>query len=267
MTPFETGRISAFLLKHRRIEEKSDRRTIPKDERDMAEALRDAPLDSMRFLEEMMVGYGFELTTLSSFDIQGIAPGAKVTLLVRLSNSECPLLDTGRLIERMSSMKKTGVAKIWFTQLWLLHLDLMYTARDRGPQERGRWLEAVFTDDQLADALNEHINGYVRRLNPTDVEHSEVYQVLTAEKGQDRARFVKRFLEVMVDSGMLDSLGAGSYRQSLLSAVEMKSNYERVLAPMMLDLDRESDDTGLARIASALLTSKSAGDGNESAPS
>lgn len=267
MTPFEIGRISAYLLKYRRIEEKSDRRTVPKDERDMAEALRDAPVDTARFLEEMMVGHGFDLTTLSSFDIQGIAPGTKVTLLVRRSNSECPLLDTGRLIERMSTTKKTGAAKIWFSQIWLLHLDLMYTARDRGPHERGRWLEAVFTEDQLADALNEHINSFVRRLNPAEVEHSEVYQVLSAEKGQDRPRFVKRFLEIMVDAGMLDSMGAGSYRQSLLSAVEMKSNYERVLAPMMLDLDEESDDTGLAQIASALLTSKSAGDVNESATS
>lgn len=256
MSPFEMGRVSAFLLKHRRVEEKSDRRTIPKEERDVAELLREAPLDSARFLEELMTGYGFELTTLSSYDIKGIPPGAKVTLLVRRSNSECPLLDVSRLVERMVPGKKIGPAKIWFTQIWLMHLDLMYTVRDRGPLERGRWLEAVFTEDQLAEAVNEHINGFVRRLNPAEVEQSDVYQELMGERGQDRVRYVKRFLSIMVDSGMLDSLGGGTFRQSLLSAVEMKCNFDRVLAPIMLDLPPESEQAGLAQTAAALLTSK-----------
>jgi hypothetical protein len=264
MSPFEMGRVSAFLLKRRRVEEKSDRRAIPKEERDVAELLREAPLDSARFLEELMTGYGFELTTLTSYDIAGIPPGAKVTLLIRRSNCECPLLDASRLAERMIPGKKVGPAKIWFTQIWLMHLDLMYTVRDRGPQERGRWLEAIFTEDQLAEVINEHINGYVRRLNPAEVEQSEVYQVLMGERGQDRARYVKRFLEIMVDSGMLDSLGAGTFRQSLLSAVEMKCNYDRVLGPIMLDLPPDSEDAGLAQTAAALLTSKLPLDASES---
>lgn len=264
MSPFEMGRVSAFLLKHRRVEEKSDRRAISREERDIAELLREAPLDSTRFLEELVNGYGFELTTLNSFDIAGIPPGTKVTLLVRRTNSECPLLDTGRLVERMTSERKVGKAKIWFTQIWLMHLDLMYTVRDRGPQERGRWLEATFTEEQLAEALNEHFKNYVRRLNPAEMEQSEVYQVLMAEKGQDRARYVKKFLEIMVDSGMLDFLGSGTFRQSLLSAVEMKCNYDRVLGPMMLDLQPDFEDSGLAQVAAVLLTSKLPIDANES---
>jgi hypothetical protein len=81
MSSFEMGRVSAFLLKHRKVEEKSDRRTIPREERDIAELLREAPVDSARFLEELMNGYGFGLTTLTSYDIAGIPLGAKVTLL------------------------------------------------------------------------------------------------------------------------------------------------------------------------------------------
>jgi hypothetical protein len=251
------GRVSAFLLKHRKVEEKSDRRPVPKEERDIAELLREASLDAARFLEELLNGYGFEMTTLTSFDIAGVPPGARVTLLIRLPNCECPLLDAGRLVERMTSEKKAGAAKIWFTQIWLLHLDLMYTVRDRGPQERGRWLEAIFSEDQLTEALTEHINGFVRRLNPAEAGESEVYQVLMGEKGQDRIRSVKRFLAIMVDAGMLDFLGDGAYRQSLLSAVEMKANYDRVLGPLMLDLPPDSEDAALATRAAALLTSKS----------
>jgi hypothetical protein len=263
MSPFEMGRVSAFLLKHRRVEEKSDRRSIQKEERDIAELLREAPLDSLQFLEELVGGYGFELIALTSFEIQGIPPGAKVSLLVRRSNSECILLDANRLVERMTSDKKAGAAKVWFTQIWLMHLDLMYTVRDRGPHERGRWLEAIFTEDQLAEAISEHINGYVRRLNPAEVEQSEVYQVLMSEKGQDRARYVKRFLAIMVDAGMLDVLGSGTYRQSLLSSVEMKCNFDRILAPMMLDLPSDPEVIGLAHQAAEFLTAKLSSDVNE----
>ena len=260
MTPFEMGKASAFLLKHRKVEEKSERRSIQREERDIAEILREAPLDSMRFLEEMMTGYGFDLVTLSSFDVKGIAPGSRVYLLVRLSNAECPLLDSNRLVERMSTKEnkakegRASEAKIWFTQIWLMHLDLIYTALDRGPLERNLWLEATFTEEKLAQAVLEHINGYVRRLNPQECEQSDVYQTLIAEKGSDRTRYVKRFLSIMVDAGMLEEVGQNTYRQSLLSAVEMKANYERVLGPLMLDIPTESARTGLAHVAATLLT-------------
>jgi hypothetical protein len=258
MTPFEMGKIGAYLLKHRKVEEKSERRTIQREERDIAEILREAPGDSKRFLEEMMLGYGFELVTLTAFDVKGIAPGARVYLLVRSVNTECPLLDTGKMIEKMSGTeRKAGASKIWFTQIWLMHLDLMYTAKDRSPHERNLWLDSGFTEEHLAHSMREHINGFVRKLNPQEVEQSEVYRILCAEKGADLPRYVNRFLSMMVEAGMLDEIGPGNYRQSLLSAVEMKESYDRFLAPLMLDLPVEKERAGIAHAAASLLTAKS----------
>ena len=159
------------------------------------------------------------------------------------------------MIEAMTpGAARTGAAKIWFTQIWLLHLDLMYSAKDRGPHERSQWLESGFTKEQLIEALRAHINGFVRKLNPEIGETSEVYTVLCAEKGADVPRYVGRFLKLMVDAGMLEEIAPDSYRQSLLAAVEMKANYDRVLAPLMLQLETEPPDAPLALAAQALLT-------------
>lgn len=257
MTPFEIGKVSAFLLKHRKIEERSERRAIAREEKDLAGLLRDAPMDAMQVLQDMMPGYGFDLVTLTSFDVKGIPPNSRVYLLVRRSNAECPLLDTSRTAERMDpGSGKVTAAKIWFTQIWLMHLDLLYTRRDRGPRERNQWLEASFSKDQLVQSMREHINGHVRRLNPLEVAQSEVYRTLTAEKGADLERYVNRFLALMLDGAMLDEIGQNVYRQSLLSAVEMKENYERILAPLMLDLLGQQGEAGLTHTAQALLTER-----------
>lgn len=253
MTPYDIGKISAFLLTHRRIEERSQRRNIQKEERELAEILRDAEVDEMRLLEEMMNGYGFELTTLTAFDVKGIPPGARVYILIRLTNTICPLLDTSKIIEAMGTgSTKTSVSKIWFTQIWLIHLDLMYSAKGRGPQERNEWLESNFTKEQLIEAVRSHINCFVRKLNADIAETSEVYSVLTAEKGADVPRLVQRFLTLMTEAGMLEELAQNSYRQSLLAAVEMKANYDRVLAPLMIQA--EPRPPVFAEVAQPLLT-------------
>lgn len=259
MTPYEMGKVSAYLLKHRRIEERSQRRPIQREERDLAEILREAAVDEMRELEEMMAGFGFTFTTLTAFDVKGIAPGTRSYMLVRLTNVNCPLLEPPKVIEALTPKPaKTAIAKIWFTQIWLLHLDLMYSAKDRAPSERNQWLESGFTKEQLIDAVRAHVNGFVRKLNPDLIASSEVYSVLCAEKGTDIVRYVTRFLDLMVDAAMLEEIVPGtSYRQSLLAAVEMKANYDRVLAPLMLEMAPTGDDTALAALAQPLLTATS----------
>lgn len=255
MTPYDMGKVSAFLQKHRKIEDRSDKRGGPREEKDLALLLREAPMESIRDLEEMMNGLGFDFITLTSFDVAGIGSGARVYLLVRNATAECPLLDLGRTAERMEPANgKATTAKIWFTQLWLMHLDLLYTQRDRGPQERNRWTEATFTKDMLVQAMRDHINGQVRRLKPEEISQSDVYEVLTSEKGADIERYTKRFLDLMGESGMLEDKGQEVYRQSLLSAVEMKENYDRILAPLMLDMSAGSGGSGLASVAKPLLT-------------
>lgn len=262
MTPFEMGRISAYLLKHRKIEFRADKRGRNKDEHELAELLRNAPQDAMVDLCEMMNGYGFDLITLSTFDVAGIGSNERVFLLSRKPNVECPLLDMPRALERMeTSSGRATSAKVWLTQFWLLHLDLIYTQCDRGADERNRWLDATFKRDDLIAAMRAHINDGVRRLNPEQIQDNEVYEVLTAEKGADIERYAKRFLELMVDAFMLEDKGNGVYRQTLLSAVEMKENYGRVLEPLMLTDRTRLPGIGLASVTAPLLIEPAIGDG------
>ena len=248
------GRISAFLQKHRKIEFRSDKRGRHKDEHELAELLRDAPSESMTDLCELMNGYGFELITLTTFDVSGIGSGERVYLLARKPNVECPLLDVSRALERMEPTSgRTLQAKIWLTQFWLLHLDLIYTQRDRGPDERNRWIEATFTKDSLIEAMRVHINNGVRRINPDSISDSEIYEVLTSEKGVAIDRYAKRFLDLMVDCFMLEDKGNGVYRQTLLSAVEMKENYGRILGPLMLTDQEDGQPGAFAGITESLL--------------
>jgi len=255
MTPYDMGRISGFLLKHRKLDDRQDKRGLQREEKDLAAVLREASMENMRDLEDLMSGQGYVLVALTSFDVAGIGQGSKVYLLARKSDNLCPLLDTSRLAEKMDpASRRTTAAKIWFTQIWLVHLDLLYTQPDRGPHERNQWIEATFTKDMLEHAVREHINGHVRRLNPTELADSDVYEVLVAEKGADIARYTKRFLDLMAECGMLDERSDGVYRQSLLSAVEMKENYDRTLAPLMIDAAESRERVRLATISHALLT-------------
>ena len=254
MTPFEMGRISAYMLKHRKIELRTDKRGRHKDEHELAELLRDAPMEALSDFGEMLNGYGFEMITLTTFDVKGIGSGERVYLLARTPNVECPLLDLPRAVERMEPTSgRTLQGKIWLTQFWLLHLDLIYTQRDRGPDERNQWIEATFTKEGLTDAMREHINGGIRRLNPEAIADNEIFEVLTAEKGAAIDRYAKRFLDLMVDGGMLEDKGNGVYRQSLLSAVEMKENYARILEPLMLNGQEPGSTADFADITHALL--------------
>jgi hypothetical protein len=255
MSPFEMGRISAFLQKHRKIEYRTDKRGLHKDERELAELLRDAPMESMADFGELMNGYGFEFITLTTFDVSGIGSGERVYLLARKSNVECPLLDLPRAAERMEPTSgRATIGKIWLTQFWLLHLDLIYTQRDRGPEERNQWIDATFTKDMLIQSMRNHINDDVRRLNPEQIADNDVYETLTSEKGTDIARYAKRFLDLMVDGGLLADKGNGVYRQTLLSAVEMKENYGRVLTPLMIQLQGADGKPSYGATASALMT-------------
>lgn len=265
MTPYDMGRISAFLIMYRKLEDRSDKRGMRRDEKDLAVILKEASVDELRDLEELMGGQGFVFVQLSSFDVEGIGPGSRVYLAARRADMPSCLVDGSYVVERMGKSSGPTAAKIWFTQIWLLHLDLIYTQLDRSPLERGRWINAWFTREMLQQAVSTHINDYVRRLNPVELVNSEVYEVLCAEKGTDVPRYVKRFLEIMCEGGLLEERGEDAYRQTLLSAVEMKENFDRSLAPLMLVSEQLGQRTAMAELASNLLTTtqETALDGGE----
>lgn len=237
MNRLEMGRVMAFLLRHRRLE------TLPKgkggaDERELARLLGDADADARAELEGLLQGVGFDLAHFDDFKTQGLAPGGQVFLLVRRVDHASALFSEQWIDERMRVRNDAVTTRrIWFTQLWFVLLFLFYTRRSRVATEVARYVETTFTRADLVQATHEYINDLVRKLGRDAVQEDEVYQCLIAESGAQVDKYADRFLGLMVDGALIDNLGADRYRQSLLGAVEMKSNHLQGLEPWVQATD------------------------------
>lgn len=244
----DLGKVHAYLLRHRYIETKSSRRNISKDERDIATLLRDADTEMKVLLREILNGQGLELVQFGEFDVAGIPSGATVFMVARLPDTTPSVFGTGTLVSRIrqvSGIKSDMAAKIWFVQLWFIHLDLIYSRRNRGPHEMQEYVGAVFTRDTLIDATRDYINDQVRKVDQDSLNDDTVYKTLTSLKEGSVADVVNAFLELLVDAGLLEKNSDDSYRQTLLSAYEMKVNYDRQLASLMPSGDVAGSATNL----------------------
>lgn len=248
MNNHDLGRVHAYLLRHRYVETKSNRRNISKDEREVATLLRDADPEIKVLLREILNGQGLELVQFGEFDVTGIPSGATVFIIARLPDTIPSLFGTDTLDARMRQVRgiqSDTAAKIWFVQLWFIHLDLIYSRRNRGPHEMQDYVGAVFTRDTLIDATRDYINDQVRKTNQSALEDDTVYRTLTSLKDGSVADAVNAFLELLVNAGLLEKNSDDTYRQTLLSAYEMKANYDRQLSSLMPAGDISESATNL----------------------
>jgi hypothetical protein len=226
MTRFEMGQVMAFLLKHRRLDSTASKRRGRVDERALAAVLRDASHDEVAELEGMLKGFGFDLAHATDFNTQGIAPGGHVFLLTRRLDDVNVLFGEKWIDDRMQQRNdKVSERRIWFTQLWLVLFSLFYTRRDRVLTEVSRYVETIFTRDDLAGAMHAYINDLVRKLGHETLRDDVVYACLVSESGVQVENYCDRFLGLMLDGALLDRVGDDRYRQSLLSAIETKNNH------------------------------------------
>lgn len=236
MNNSDLGRVQAYLLRHRHAETKSARRNINREEREVATMLRDADSSMRTLLEEIFDGQGLELKSFNEFEAAGIQVGATVFVLARKPDSNPPFWGTEKLIARMMQVRG-GIdkddAKIWFTQLWFILLDLLYTRKNRSPNSLQDWVETTFGKDIFVDAVKEYINDHVRKIDPSTLKTDAVYKALTSQKEGTVTQLCNAFLELMADAGLIDAIGQDGYRQTLLFAYEMKMNYDRQLAILL----------------------------------
>lgn len=236
MNNSDMGRVQAYLLRHRIIETKSSRRTVSREEREVAALLLNADYAIRRQFEEILDGQGLQLVSLTSFDAKGIASGATVFMLARKPDSALPFWGTERLVNRMQLVRGINTdaeAKTWFTQLWFVLLDLLYTRKNRSPNAMQDWVDTIFSKEVLIDAVRDYLNDQVRKIDPATLEVDLIYRTLTSLKEGGVAQACNAFLELMVDAGLVEEVGKDVFRQSLLFAYEMKSNFDRQLAPLL----------------------------------
>ena len=93
--------------------------------------LRDADASMRTLLEEIFDGQGLALKSFNEFEAAGIPLGATVFVLARKPDFNPPFFGTEKLIARLRQVSRAiasdAEAKIWFTQLWFILLDLLYT--------------------------------------------------------------------------------------------------------------------------------------------
>ncbi|RFC33887.1 MAG: hypothetical protein DID90_2727554920 [Candidatus Nitrotoga sp. LAW] len=241
MNNSELGRVQAYLLRHRHAETKSMRRSISREEREVATLLRDADLSMRSLLEEILDGQGLTLKSFNEFDAAGIHVGAMVFVLARKPDSNPPFFGTEKLIAKMLQVRgginKESEAKIWFTQLWFILLDLLYTRKNRSPTSLQDWVETTFVKDVFVDAVKEYINDHVLKIDRSTLTTDAVYETLTSLKEGTISKLCQIFIDLMCDAGLLDEMETSNYRQSLLFAYEMKTNYDRQLEPLLPKAD------------------------------
>lgn len=241
MNNSDMGRVHAYLLRHRFIETKSGRRNVSREEREIATLLRDADFAMRRQFEEILDGQGLQLVAFTSFDVKGIASGATVFMLARKPDSAPPFWGTERLVSRMLQVRginNDAEAKTWFTQLWFVLLDLLYTRKNRSPNAMQDWVDTTFTKEVFIDAVKDYLNDQVRKIDPGILEVDQVYKTLTSLKTGAEAQVCNAFLELMLDAGLIEEVNKDAYRQSLLFAYEMKTNFDRQLAHLLPSLDQ-----------------------------
>jgi hypothetical protein len=244
----DTGHIFKYLLDHRRLETFSARRRGPVDEKSMALTLRDAAPDERSQLEAMLVGAGFDLSQFNFINTPGLPPGGDVFLVTRRLDQPGESQAERSIEERMQVRNDTVTQRrIWFCQLWMVHLHLLYTRRDRGPSEVSRYIETTFMRGDLVHEMREYINNLVRKLDRNELADDTVYACLTSESGTQLEAYAERFLNLMTEATLLDRVEEDKYRQSLVAAAEIRNNYLQGLEPIFLQLRAGSSPLELGR--------------------
>lgn len=230
------GRAYAFLLRNRIVESKSMRRNVSHEERDMAIMLRDADTHMRSLLDEFLDGQGLMLKSFSD-DVKGLSTGSVSFVLARKPDTNPPFFGTERMISRMQQAGGSDVserdAKIWFTHIWFILMDIIYTRRGCSPGELQDWVEKSFTKAVLVDAMRDYLNEEVRKIDPSTLATPIIHTSLTSFKEGTVAQFCSNFLDLMIDARLIESIGSDLYRPTLLFAFEVKLNYDRQLEPFL----------------------------------
>lgn len=230
MEPYELGQVNAFLLKHRSVETKPrSGRKLRSGEKEIGEILCRAEETELITLRSILAGQGMNLIIKDDLDVEGIPVGGHVFLSVR-EQSEDALIKVGEDMVvrkmRLRDGESNEEVTTWYLYLWFQHLALLYSQLDRSTTEVARYNEAEFAKSTFYELVIESIN----ELRKAEMSENQFYgEYLISERKKDLPRRISKFLNIMVDSGMLEFTSRSDdeiYRQTLLSSVEISEAFE-----------------------------------------
>lgn len=238
------GQIQSFLFAHRML-----RTIVPKGkqfregEKEIANYFRfDITGSEKAYLMDIFASFGFVLKIFDNLEYPGIPSGGQVWCLVRdPSSASPPWISSRRTLEALAD-KGTEPKKItvtWTFTVYLHYLYLAYTKLNRRPNEVSRFVDVVFTKEELVDL----VRRYVDDLGENDAGKSEAVTILTSEKGQEIERRVGNVLKWLCSINHLDqSTEDEAYSQTVLGAAEVAEHYDQDFA-YLLPPDSESVPT------------------------
>ncbi|MFK0570816.1 hypothetical protein [Endozoicomonas sp.] len=237
MNMTEMGEVYAYLLRHRIAETRSQsgRRRASQtgliSERDAAVILKEADEEQVQNFRAFLSGQGLQLAVYDSADYPGIPPGGQIYMLLRNPEADLPaMFSQQQVLQRLKIRNETKEATaVWFIHLWLLMLGLLYTRTNRSLSDVSLYQNAVFSQEELAETLRNHLETIRRSgLFKDDQDKGNLdnaprqLAILLAEKGEDINRRVKNFIEVLIDASHLQAKGDKIFQQTLLGALEVE---------------------------------------------
>ncbi|HYD62828.1 MAG TPA: hypothetical protein VEC35_20915 [Noviherbaspirillum sp.] len=250
----EMGQIIAYLVQHRVVETKPARRRTNDEERAVAKLLLALAPDERHRLDRTFVGMRYMLADFDALNVPALPRGARVFLLARdLANGEPSgilspkvVIDGMRYRGRNEPVRESAA---WFVHLWLVHLEMIYTDHGRTPSTMQRFAEGIFEFDDFVGRVREHLEDMRRNVNRHALPESAVFKVFeqaTQHEIEGRCRY---FVRLMVDASLLETFDKDVYQQTLLSAFEIKQNYERGLQSFVTDANATTH-----HVAASILT-------------
>lgn len=242
MTHGEMGMVFGMLLKYRELHGNPVDRPARENEVEAVRYLANCSSADLLDFDEFLEAQGFALTIVEAFNL-GIPPKAgkdnMVFLLTRRrTSSMAPYVNTKWFIEQMRDDRgNTKAAKkveltFWLARMWLTLQWFFYQKDGRATSSLPGYRMAVISESHFIEVLERGIESMLKKGRP-DGDAGYMWDVLNDSKSSI-PRYARKFLKIMLDSGMIQSAGnPGEYRQSLLAAVEMKENQEKELAYLL----------------------------------
>lgn len=249
----EMGQVVAYLLRYRIVETRPASGRSHDEERAVAKLLLAMPPEDRRSLDGIFAGMRLVVADYDSFTIPALPKGASVFLLARdiARGDPSSVLAPEVIVEAMKEKGNESAreAAAWFVHLWLVHLELIYTDKGRSPSQIQRYAEGMFDFDVFLAKVREHFEELRQGLDRNEVPANAVFRTFEKSSHAEGERRCRRFVKLMVDASLLTTIAKDLYQQTLLSAHEIKRNYERGLQNFVMDASAKK-----YRLATSILT-------------
>ncbi len=235
----EMGQVVAYLLRHRIVETRPASGRSNDEERSVAKILLSMAPEDRLSLGGIFAGMRLVVVDYDSFSIPALPKNARVFLLARdiAQGDPSSVLAPEIIVDAMREKGNESAAEAaaWFVHLWLVHLELIYTDKGRAPSQLQQYAEGMFDFDVFLAKVREHFEDLRQSLDRNEIPANAVFKTFEKSSQAEEDRRCRRFVKLMVDASLLTTIAKDTYQQTLLSAYEIKRNYERGLQQFVMD--------------------------------